>query len=157
VLAGPRALFALGRDYDRLARLRTIDARRDTPAWAIAVLSGWSIILVLLADLSPVPNKTLFEVLTNYCIFGGSLFYYTAVIGVFVLRIRQPGAERPYRTWGYPAVPAIFVIFYTYLLATMLWGSETRLQSLSGLGLIALGVPAYFAMSWRSKGHSPKS
>lgn len=151
VLAGPRALFALGRDYERLARLRTIDARRGTPAWAIAVLAGWSVILVLLADLSPVPNKTLFDVLTDYCIFGGSLFYYTAVIGVFVLRIRKPNAERPYRTWGYPLVPAVFVLFYTYLLATMVWGVETRLQSLSGLGLIALGIPAYLAVSSRPR------
>jgi amino acid transporter len=154
VLAGPRALFALGRDYERLARLRTIDARRGTPAWAIAVLSGWSVILILLADLSPVANKTLFDVLTDYCIFGGSVFYYTAVIGVFVLRVRMPNAERPYRTWGYPVVPAIFIVFYTFLLATMISGSETWRQSLSGLGLIALGIPAYFAVSWRQRSAS---
>ena len=92
--------------------------------------------------------------LTDYCIFGGSLFYYTAVIGVFVLRVRQPNAERPYRTWGYPVVPAIFVVFYTYLLATMITGGETWVQSLSGLGLIALGVPAYFAVSWRTRSAS---
>jgi amino acid transporter len=147
VLAGPRALFALGRDYERLARLRTIDPRRGTPAWAIATLSIWSIILVLLADLSPVPNKTLFDVLTDYCIFGGSVFYYSAVIGVFVLRVKRPKAERPYRTWGYPVVPAIFVAFYTYLLASMVGAPETRWQSLSGLGLIALGVPAFFALT----------
>jgi APA family basic amino acid/polyamine antiporter len=73
------------------------------------------------------------------------------VIGVFVLRMRKPNAERPYRTWGYPVVPAVFVLFYTYLLATMVWGVETRLQSLSGLGLIALGIPAYLAVSSRPR------
>ena len=69
------------------------------------------------------PDKRLFDVLTDYTIFGGSIFYLAAVAAVFVLRRKQPDAPRPYRTWGYPFVPALFVAAYTILLATMFWAA----------------------------------
>lgn len=157
ILIGPRVLFAAGRDYRKLAMMKTIDSRTGTPALAIAAMCAWSIMLILLADLlpkdgAPMANwyplnrirfgKPIFDLLTDYCIFGGSLFYLFAVIGVFVLRRRLPDAPRPYRAWGYPWVPGVFVVSYILLLVSML--VATPATSLGGLGLIVVGIPAYY-------------
>jgi APA family basic amino acid/polyamine antiporter len=142
ILVGPRVLFAAARDNRFIKTFSRIDPRFGTPALAIAGLSLWTCLLVLLGDLSPDPNKRLFDVLTDYCVFGGSLFYLAAVVAVFVLRVKQPDAERPYRTWGYPLVPLVFVVFYIALLGFMLWNSW--FESLCGLALIIVGMLFYW-------------
>jgi amino acid transporter len=162
ILVGPRVLFAAGRDYPRLRALKSIDARTGTPAIAIAALCGWSICLIMIGDLLPgdgTPlgsvfpfnfvrmDKPLFDLLTDYCIFGGSMFYLFAVIGVFVLRWRRPDAPRPYRAWGYPVVPMVFVAGFVFLLVSMLVG--TPIASLGGLALIAAGIPVHW---WLNSG-----
>ena len=141
VLVGPRVIFAVARDNPFLGPLRHIDPRTGTPAIAIAALSLWSCALVLLGDFSPDESKTLFDVLINYTIFGGSMFYFAAVFSVFLFRRRRPGWPRPYRTWGYPYIPAVFIAFYVCLLASMLWSS--LVECLAGLLLIALGLLPY--------------
>ena len=73
------------------------------------------------------------------------VFYALVTAGIFILRRREPGLPRPYRTWGYPFVPAIFVVVAVVLLAnTML---EQRTDSLWGLGLVGSGIPVYYL--WR--------
>jgi APA family basic amino acid/polyamine antiporter len=141
ILVGPRVLFAVGRDYPALEPLAEISESGKTPAWAIVAMAVWSSTLIVLAVLIPQLDTPLYEILTSYCIFGGSIFYFFAVLAVFVLRIRQPNRERPYRTWGYPVVPALFVAFYVVFLGTMLWGQPR--QSGFGLILIALGAVVY--------------
>ena len=89
------------------------------------------------------PDRQLFDILTEWTVFGGSIFYFSAVGGVFVLRYRRPEAPRPYRTWGYPLVPLVFLVFYVFLLASMYWAQP--IDRLIGLGLIGLGAVAYFA------------
>jgi APA family basic amino acid/polyamine antiporter len=89
------------------------------------------------AGIAPEPGKRLFEILTNYCIFGGSVFYLLAVAAVFVLRRRRPNVARPYRTWGYPITPAVFIIFYGLFLAGLL--QAAFLTSVAGLALLAVG------------------
>jgi APA family basic amino acid/polyamine antiporter len=64
---------------------------------------------------------------------------------VIVLRIRRPNAERPYRTWGYPLVPVIFLAFYAFLLVTMLM--ENFGHRMVGLGLISIGAIVYYAFA----------
>jgi basic amino acid/polyamine antiporter, APA family len=150
VLVGPRVLYAVARDHAPLAPLRHIDPRTGTPAIAIASLSAWSCVLVLAGDLSPDPDHTLFELLTSYTVFGGSLFYFAAVASVFLFRIRDPDRARPYRTWGYPVVPLVFIAFYVFLLASMLWA--TPKVCLIGLGLISTGLVPYAWTTWRARG-----
>jgi amino acid transporter len=151
ILVGPRVLFAVGRDHEFLRPMRRVDPRFGTPATAIATLCGWSMVLILAGDMrlpwtEPADAPTpLFDILTEYAIFGGSVFYLAAVIGVYILRWKRPDAERPYRTWGYPLVPAVFVIFYVFFLASMLWASP--LQCIAGLSLIAAGALAYLGFS----------
>lgn len=143
ILVGPRVAFAVARDHKMYEPLRRVDPRFGTPALSIAALSAWSCALILANDIIPVANTSLFTLLTNYVVFGGSVFYFSAVLAVFVLRKKMPNAERPYRTWGYPWVPLVFVAFYVYFLFAMFWARPN--ECLRGLVLIALGGVWYFA------------
>jgi APA family basic amino acid/polyamine antiporter len=150
ILVGPRVLFAAARDNPVIRRFAHVDPRFGTPALAIAGLSLWTCLLTLLGELVPHEGKRVFDVLTDYCVFGGSLFYLAGVVAVFVLRRKRPDAPRPYRTWGYPLVPLVFVAFYVMFLAFML--SYSWKESLLGLTLIAAGAVFYGATSRTNPG-----
>jgi APA family basic amino acid/polyamine antiporter len=106
-----------------------------------AILSAWEKL-----------NKTaLYDLLYSYVIFGATIFYMLAIASVFVLRIRRPDLPRPYRTWGYPLTPLLYVAAALLLLGNMLADHQSRVQSLAGLGIILLGVPAYWL--FRSPAH----
>jgi APA family basic amino acid/polyamine antiporter len=144
-------LFAVARDHEVMRPLRRIDPRFGTPALAIVAESAWAAVLVLGADVptwlglggtsTGTEPKRLFDILTDYMIFGASVFYLISVLAVFVLRSTRPDVPRPYRTWGYPWVPAIFAVAYVFLLVSMAWAAP--LECFSGLGLIAVGVIVY--------------
>jgi amino acid transporter len=148
VLVGPRVLFAVARDHPFLGRFSRIHPTTRTPAWAIAGMCAWSCALILLGGLSWDPNAQLFNLMSEWTVFGGSIFYFSAVVAVFVLRRKRPDAARPYRTWGYPLVPLVFLAFYAFLLVTMFW--ENPPHRMIGLGLIALGAVVYFAFADRT-------
>jgi basic amino acid/polyamine antiporter, APA family len=129
-------VYAVARDYPAFSQLGRVHPKHHTPTRAIAVMSAWAVVLIWLGQVLPVKTQ-LPNLLTNYCIFGGSIFYFSAVLAVFVLRRTRPDAARPYRTWGYPVVPGIFVVFYVYLLISMLWGGPV--ESIAGLSLVVVG------------------
>lgn len=156
VLTGPRVLFAMSRDKLFFSPFREVHPRFGTPATAIVGLSAWSAALIWLsyaaqsyaASGASVPmgihlpgKKPLYDVLTDYCIFGGSVFYLTAVLAVFVLRRRRPEWERPYRAWGYPYTPLAFVASYVLLLGWMMLSNPW--ESCSALGFVAVGCLVY--------------
>jgi amino acid transporter len=163
-LTGPRAYFAMARDRLFPAALCRIHPRYRTPANAIFAQGTWAILLTVIATaliLAPAPgtesqwprpvvaawsklNRTpLYTVLYTYVIFGANLFYLLAIASVFVLRARLPDLPRPYRTWGYPVTPLLYVAASLLLLGNML--RQTPTESLAGLAIIALGLPAYWA------------
>jgi APA family basic amino acid/polyamine antiporter len=78
-------------------------------------------------------------------VFAAFIFYGATTFGVFILRKKMPDAPRPYRVIGYPVVPALFVIFCIILIGNTL--IERPAEALSGLGLMATGLPFYFY--WR--------
>jgi APA family basic amino acid/polyamine antiporter len=147
--------------------LCTIHRRFQTPANAILAQTAWSMMLAVVGTLfllveppeSGLPgwaastwatfHKTpLYDVLYTYVIFGATIFYSAAIASVFVLRRTRPDLPRPYRTWGYPITPALYMVAAAVLLASML--VKTPFESLTGLGIIALGLPAYFFFSRRT-------
>ena len=83
-----------------------------------------------------------FDQLTDMLIFAAFLFYGATALGVFILRSKEPNAERPYRVWGYPFVPAIFILFCIGLIVNTLI-SQPREAGI-GLALILSGVPFYY-------------
>ena len=93
-----------------------------------------------------------YEQIFTYVTFAAVLFSALGGVAIFVLRYKQPHTPRPYRTWGYPVVPALFVAGSTLLVVNTL--VERPVESLLGLGLVALGLPAYW--HWNRRG-SPRS
>jgi APA family basic amino acid/polyamine antiporter len=158
LLAGPRVLLAMARDRVFLSPFAKIHPTLGTPWVAILGLTLWSMCLVglatlLLANQSWLPESwrfenqnALFDRLVEFCIFGGSLFYLMSVVAVFVLRWKYPDARRPYRTWGYPVTPLLFIVFYVLLLGNLAWSAPGA--SLAGLAFIASGLIVF---PWRAR------
>ncbi|MBA2707419.1 MAG: amino acid permease [Gemmatimonadaceae bacterium] len=138
VLAGARIPYAMSRDGLFFKLLGVATARTHVPANALIALAIWSGILVLSGS---------FDELTDSVIFASYLFYGLVTASVFIFRKTQPDAERPYRTWGYPIVPAIFLAVTAWLLITTLITSPR--QSLIGLVIVSLGFPLYLYFSRR--------
>src|SRR5258708_36779308 len=110
--------------------------RWRTRANAVVLQCGWTVVLIVAAFAWQEDPGKAFNVLTEFVIFGGSIFYAMAVGAVYVLRRTRPDAPRPYRTWGYPVTPALYLLAFSAALVTLLW--QAPLQSLAG----ALLVPA---------------
>ena len=135
VLAGPRVYFAMARDGLFAASAARVHPRFHAPVGAIVAQAVWSGILVLCGSLSQLVSYTGFAIV---------LFSGVAVAAVFVLRRREPDADRPFRTWGYPAAPAVFVIASAVIVGNELWNNPK--PTLTGLAIILLGVPVYTSM-----------
>jgi APA family basic amino acid/polyamine antiporter len=89
----------------------------------------------------------LYNDLLGYVIFAVLIFYVLTIAGIFVLRRKRPEAERPYRAFGYPVVPALYMVAASAI-ALVLLVYQTK-TALPGLGIVLIGIPVYFA--WRRK------
>ncbi|HEV3256535.1 MAG TPA: amino acid permease [Gemmataceae bacterium] len=161
LLAGPRVLYAMGEDGLAPRALGAIHPRFRTPAWAIIVLALWAGLLVVAAaamtryrlpalavgnwalDLNVPEGKPLFDILTAFVMFGVVIFETLGVATVFIFRRRLPHAERPYRCWGYPVTPAVYVVILGLVAANMF--VHERAEALAGVGFIAVGAVVYVA------------
>ena len=146
-LLGPRISFAMGRDDIFFRPLGRVHVNYRTPATAIIVQAAMGMALivgsaVLVERIEALKGKSVFDMLTEFVVFSASFFYVLAVAAVFVLRWKRPDWPRPYRTLGYPVVPIIYLAFYAWFLLFVFLGQPV--DSLIGLGLTALGLPAYF-------------
>jgi basic amino acid/polyamine antiporter, APA family len=138
ILAGSRLLFAMAADGVFFPAASRVHPRYRTPHLAIVGLTAWSAILALSGT---------YEQLFTYVMFASILFSVAAGLALFRLRRTMPNHPRPYTTWGYPVVPIVFIAGSTaFVLNTLM---ERPTESLAGLGLLALGLPAYFY--WRRK------
>jgi APA family basic amino acid/polyamine antiporter len=136
LLAGSRLLFAMAADGVFFPAASRIHLRYRTPHVAVVGLTIWSALLALSGT---------YEQLFTYVMFASILFSVAAGAAVFRLRRTRPDHPRPYRTWGYPFVPLVFVVgSLAFVLNTLL---ERPFESLAGLGLLVLGLPAYWY--WR--------
>ena len=141
VLTGARVPYAMARDRLFFQNLARLSRRTHVPVGALVVQGFWASILALSGS---------FDTLTDYVIFGSWIFYGLTTASVFVFRRRMPDVERPYKAWGYPVVPVLFLLVTAGLLLVTLWA--TPLQAFIGLGLIALGLPVYMYWSRFNRG-----
>jgi len=141
ILAGSRLLFAMAADGVMFPALSRVHPRYRTPHLAIVALTAWSAILALSGT---------YEQLFTYVMFASILFSVAAGLALFRLRRTMPDRKRPYRTLGYPIVPAIFVAGSAAFVANTLM--ERPGESLAGLGLLALGIPVYWYWRVRANG-----
>ena len=140
VLAGPRVYYAMARDGQFFARLGRVHPRFRTPVAAIVAQSVWAGVLVLTGT---------FEQLVAYTGFAVVLFAGVAVTALFVLRRRDPLAPRPFRAWGYPAAPFVFVAASALMVGNAIWRDPGT--SAAGLLVIAAGVPVHLFFRRRAK------
>jgi APA family basic amino acid/polyamine antiporter len=136
ILAGGRLLFAMARDGVFLPAAARVHDRYKTPHVAIVALSAWAAVLALSGS---------YQQLFTYVMFSSILLHMIGAIGLFRLRRLRPDLPRPYRVWGYPVVPAVFILASgAFVLNTLV---ERPTESIAGLGLLAVGLPVY----WYSK------
>jgi basic amino acid/polyamine antiporter, APA family len=148
ILAGARAYFAMARDGLFFRASGQLNAAR-VPAWGLLLQGAWAMFLVLprTYDTATHAYGNLYNNLLDYIISAALIFYILTISGLFRLRQTRPDVERPYRAFGYPIVPALYiagaaailVVLFVYRTATT-W---------PGLIIVLLGVPVYFA--WRPR------
>src|SRR5438105_999505 len=131
---GPRITAAMGED---LRALKWLGRRNAHGVPTAAILAQFAIVIVLLLTAT-------FETAVNYVQFSLTLCSTLTVLGVFVLRWKRPDLPRPYRTWGYPVTPVVFLAISLWMLEHLLADDSTRAPSLWGLATMALGLIVYF-------------
>ena len=128
-----RIPYAMARDGMFFSGLARVSPRTHVPIRALLVQGAWAIVLVLSGS---------YDTLTDYAIFSVLIFVALGTASVFVFRRRLPDAERAYRAWGYPVVPALFLVVTGWLLINTLLTTPGR--AVAGLALMALGLPFYW-------------
>jgi APA family basic amino acid/polyamine antiporter len=135
LLSTPRAFMAMAQDGLVPAPLMRIHPRFRTPHVAIWVQAVWAVILVVVLER--------FEDITAFVVFAALLFYALVVFGVYILRHRRPDADRPYRCFGYPVTPALFIAVVLFVEVRLLMQEEERDNAVRGLAILAAGAVVY--------------
>jgi APA family basic amino acid/polyamine antiporter len=138
LLGASRVAYAMASDGLFFRSTAAIHPRFRSPHVAVVGLAAWSSLLALTGT---------YEQLFTYVVFASVLFSVFGGLALFRLRRARPDAARPYRVWGYPWVPLLFVAGSVYLVVNTL--IERPAESIAGLGLLAIGIPAY--LYWRRR------
>jgi APA family basic amino acid/polyamine antiporter len=133
ILFPPRLYWAMAKEGVFFKGASYIHPIYNTPSRAIVYQGIWASVLVLSGS---------FDQLTDMLIFASFIFYGATTLGVFILRVRMPDAHRPYKAWGYPVVPALFILFCLVLVPVTLLAKPR--EALVGLSLMLAGVPFYW-------------
>jgi APA family basic amino acid/polyamine antiporter len=138
-MIGPRIYYAMAQDGVLFKSFSRVHPRFGTPASAIVLQAVWACLLIL---------TNTWGTLFTYVSVVITLFSAFTVGAVIVLRYKRPELERPYKMWGYPFVPLVFIAIHFWIV----WGSvkEKPFESLVGVGIVAIGIPIYFI--WRTLG-----
>ncbi len=153
ILAGARAYYAMARDGLFFRRVGHLN-RQHVPAWGLLVQGIWAGVLVLPRTVRTdaaghvTGYGNLYGNLLDYVISAALIFYILTVLGIFVLRWKRPDAERPYKAFGYPVIPALYIAGAAVILV-VLFAYQTS-TTWPGLIIVLTGVPVYFL--WKKFG-----
>jgi APA family basic amino acid/polyamine antiporter len=132
VLAGPRVYYAMAKDGLFFKRIGNLN-KKGVPAFAIIVQCAWSIVLCLSGTYSD---------LLDYVVIAALIFYILTILAVFILRVKKPDIERPYKAFGYPYIPILYIIITSAISVILLIYKPD--YTVPGLGIVLLGIPVYF-------------
>lgn len=132
ILSGARVYYAMAKDKLFFSKAGELN-KHSVPAWALIVQAVWASMLCLSGSYGD---------LLDYVIFAVLIFYILTVGGIFILRRKQPNAERPYKAIGYPVIPAVYIALATLICGILLVYKPTF--TWPGLGIVASGIPVYF-------------
>ena len=153
ILAGARVYYAMAHDGLFFRSIGRLNANH-VPAMGLLLQGIWAGFLVLLrtrlvnSATGAVSYGNLYGVLLDYVIFAALMFYVLTIGGIFILRRKRPDAERPYRAWGYPVVPVLYIV--TALVIMLILILYQTQDTWPGLVIVFLGVPVYWVWSRRS-------
>ncbi len=142
VLSTSRVTYAMGTENKWFALAAKVHPKFQTPGNALLFNAVWAILLIFSGS---------FNMLTDMLIFVSWLFYGMSALGIFILRYKMKEVERPYKVWGYPFVPAVFVLFTAFFLVSTVYtdvknyqsGAAPIINSLFGLLIASAGIPVY--------------
>jgi basic amino acid/polyamine antiporter, APA family len=137
-LAGARVFYAMSRDGLFFKSVGKLHPRYKTPVAGLLVQAAWTVVLCISGTYSQ---------LLDYIIFAELVFYVLTIVGLFVLRVKQPDAPRPYKAWGYPVLPAIYIVMAAWICIVLLRYKPQ--YTWPGLVLVLLGIPVYLFWSRR--------
>lgn len=140
VISGARVYYAMARDGLFFKRVGELNSR-GVPGFAIAVQGLWSILLCLSGTYSQ---------LLDYVIFAVLLFFALTILSIFILRKKRPDIPRPYKAFGYPVVPALYILTTVVIMIILLIFKPG--YTFPGLGIVILGIPVFYIWnSYRKK------
>ncbi|MSV35428.1 MAG: amino acid permease, partial [Bryobacterales bacterium] len=145
VLAGARAFYAMAQHNLFFPAAKSIN-KAQVPGVALVLQAAWTAILVLPRTFDPATGKfgNLYGNLLDYVISAALIFYILTIAGVFVLRKRRPNDERPYKAFGYPFVPALYIVGASVILVLLF--AYRASTTVPGLVIVMAGVPVYFSL-----------
>jgi APA family basic amino acid/polyamine antiporter len=152
ILAGARVSYAMAKDglfFKTTGKLNN----KGVPATALYFQGLWIVVLLLLRTrrvdaAGAVTYGNVYNDLLDYVVFSVLLFYVLTIAGIFVLRTKRPDAERPYRAFGYPFVPLLYIVAaLAIMFVLLLYRTQTAWP---GLVIVFLGVPVYWFWSRRA-------
>jgi basic amino acid/polyamine antiporter, APA family len=140
ILSGPRVYYAMARDGLFFKKVGEINSK-GVPGFAITLQGLWAVLLCLSGTYSN---------LLDYVIFAVLIFFTLTIIAIFILRIKRPDIPRPYKAFGYPVIPAIYILTTITIMVILLIYKPG--YTFPGLIIVFLGIPVYFIWKNRSKG-----
>lgn len=150
ILAGSRVSYAMAKDglfFQSTGKLNS----KGVPGTALILQGTWVVILILLRTRTPDGGYgNLYNDLLNYVVAAVMIFYALTILGIFILRRKRPEADRPYRAFGYPVLPALYILAaVAIVLILVLYQTQTAGW---GIGIVVAGIPVYWLRSlWLSK------
>jgi basic amino acid/polyamine antiporter, APA family len=140
ILAGPRVYYAMAKDglfFKKVGKLNN----KNVPAFSLIIQGVWSILLCLSGTYSD---------LLDYVIFAVLLFFALTILAVFILRRKRPDIPRPYKAFGYPVIPALYIITTVTIMVILLIYKPN--YTFPGLGIVLLGIPVFYLWRKYNKG-----
>lgn len=146
VMSSARVYFAMAREKLFFKKIGVLHPKYETPHNSLLLQATWASLLVLSGT---------FDILTDMLVFVAWIFYSLSALSVILLRMREPETPRPYKVWGYPFIPIMFILISTTFLVVTLYddiskyyaGETQIINSVFGLAIVALGIPFYFYFS----------
>jgi len=132
ILAGPRVYYAMARDGLFFRKVGEIN-KKGVPGFAIAIQGVWAVLLCLSGT---------YGNLLDYVIFAVLIFFTLTIIAIFILRVKKPDIPRPYKAFGYPVIPAIYILATTFIMIILLIYKPD--YTFPGLIIVILGIPVYY-------------
>ena len=139
ILAGARVYYAMARDRLFFEPAGRISPKTHVPVWALGVQGVWTALLTLTGS---------YNQLLDYVVFAALLFYALTMVALFRLRYKRPEMERPYRAFGYPVIPGLYMLACLAIAVILLFAKPQ--YTVAGLVIVLLGIPVYYL--WRARG-----